>query len=394
MRAPRRHFLAALAAGLAGARRADAADAPAVSPREQAVAIDRVSTAIDEPFEVERLARGLRRPWSLAFISEAELLISEKHGGVRVYRDGRLDAGALPGGPTGVLAKEDSGLLDIALDPEFATTRLIYLAFVEGDEKANRTAIWKARYDGRALLDGRVIFRSRSDKSGPGHPGGRLLFLPDRSLLLTMGDGFEYKAAAQDLGSHLGKTLRLTRDGAAAPGNPFIDRAGALPEIWTYGHRNAQGLALHPETGDVWLHEHGPRGGDELNRLRAGANYGWPLVTHGIDYNGTLISEHAHGPDFERSSFYWAPSIAPSGLAIYRGSAFPDWKGKFFVGALAARCVVRLRRGQQTGFFVEDERMLAGLKKRIRDLREGPEGWLYLLTDDDDGELLRLRPKR
>lgn len=370
-----------------------AAQAPGPTPREQAVAIDRVSTTLDEPYELQRLARGLKRPWSLAFVSERELLITEKHGGIRVLRDGRLEPVPLAGGPEKVLANADSGLLDITLDPDFATTGWVYVAFAEGDERANRTAIWRARYDGTSLRDGRVIFRARPDKSGPAHPGGRLLFLPDGSLLLTVGDGFDQKAAAQDLGSHLGKTLRLTRDGAAAPGNPYAARPGALPEIWTLGHRNAQGLALHPLTGEVWLHEHGPRGGDEINRLRPGANYGWPLVTHGVDYDGTLISERAHAPGLERALFFWAPSIAPSGLVIYRGSAFADWKGRFLVGGLVTRSVVRLRQGQQTGLLVEEERMVPGLKRRVRDLREGPEGWIYLLTDEEDGELLRIVPR-
>jgi glucose/arabinose dehydrogenase len=363
------------------------------SPRERAVAIDKVEIAPTETADLERLARGLRRPWCIAFTPDGDLLITEKHHGVRVMRGGALQPNVLEGGPTNVLAKDDSGLLDIALDPDFATNRTVYIAFAEGSEAANRTAIWKARYDGKRFSEGRVIFRVKPDKKGTGHPGGRLLFLPDKTLLLTVGDGYDYKAAAQDMGSHIGKTLRLTRDGAPAPDNPFIGRAGALPEIWTLGHRNAQGLTRDPATGDIWLHEHGPRGGDEINLLKPGANYGWPVVTHGIDYDGKLISERAHAPGMERSMFYWAPSIAPSGLAFYRGNAFPEWQGKFFVGALAAKTIVRVRRGKDTGFLVEDERMYANYKKRIRDIREGPDGLIYILTDEEDSELLRLRPK-
>jgi glucose/arabinose dehydrogenase len=363
------------------------------SPRERAVAIDKVEIAPTDTADLERLARGLRRPWCIAFTPDGDLLITEKHHGVRVMRGGVLQPNALEGGPTNVLAKEDSGLLDMALDPDFATNHIVYIAFAEGIETANRTAIWKARYDGKSLSDGRVIFRVKPDKKGTSHPGGRLLFLPDKTLLLTVGDGFDYKAAAQDMGSHLGKTLRLTRDGTPAPDNPFAGRASALPEIWTFGHRNAQGLTRDPVTGDIWLHEHGPRGGDEINLLKAGANYGWPVVTHGIDYDGKLISERAHAPGMERSMFYWAPSIAPSGLTFYRGDAFPEWQGKFFVGALAARTIVRVRRGKDTGFLVEDERMYANYKKRIRDVREGPDGLIYILTDEEDAELLRLVPK-
>jgi glucose/arabinose dehydrogenase len=365
----------------------------APTTREQAVAIDKVVIAPAESADLERVATGLRFPWSLAFLPGGDLLITEKYAGVRLLRNGKVASGVLTGGPGNILAKEDSGVLDIALDPDFASNRTVYVAFVEGDEKANHTAVWKAVFDGRALTGGRVVFRSQPDKAEPSHPGGRLLFLPDKTLLLTIGDGYNHKAASQDLKSHLGKILRLTRDGVAAPDNPFVGRADALPEIWTLGHRNPQGLALDRATGHVWAHEHGPRGGDEINRLRAGANYGWPVVTHGIDYDGTIISERTFAPGMERSSFIWLPSIAPSGLAVYRGRAFADWDGTLFVGALAARSVVRLHLGKDTGFFIEDERMFAPLKKRIRDVREGPDGLLYILTDEEAGELLRVRPK-
>lgn len=357
-----------------------------------------VATAGAGPFspgavQLEHYVGGLQRPWCVAFLPTGELLVTEKYRGLRVVRDGALVPEPVTGVPQGVFAKEDSGLLDVALDPDFASNRLLYLSFAEGSEEANRTAIWRARYEDGRLVDGRVIFRARPDKAGSSHPGGRMLFLPDGTLLLTVGDGFEYKAAAQDLGSHLGKILRLTRDGAAPADNPFAGRAGALPEIWTLGHRNPQGLALDRATGTVWEHEHGPRGGDEVNRLRAGANYGWPLVTHGIDYDGTVISERAFAPGIERSSFFWAPSIAPSGLAVYRGKAFPDWDGKLLVGALAGKSVNRLRFNDKPQFFVEEERMFVPLGRRVRDVREGPDGLVYVLTDEDDAELWRLKPQ-
>lgn len=361
--------------------------------RERAVQIDHVAIAPSETADLERVAQGLRQPWSVAFVSADELLITEKYRGVRVWRSGVLTPDVLPGGPTNVFAKEDSGLLDIALDPDFATNRTVYIAFAEGTEAANRTAVWKARYDGDRLSDGRVIFRVKPDKSDSSHPGGRILFLPDKTFLLSIGDGFKYKTAAQDLGSHLGKILRLTRDGAAPRDNPFVGRAGALPEIWTLGHRNPQGLARDPDTGIIWEHEHGPRGGDEINILRAGLNYGWPTLTHGIDYDGKIISERTFAPGFEPSLFYWAPSIAPSGLAVYRGP-FADWQGKLFVGALANKSVVRVRRGNDTGFLVEDERMFVPLKKRIRDIRQGPDGFLYVLTDEESASLYRIHPKQ
>jgi glucose/arabinose dehydrogenase len=370
-----------------------AASTPAAPPssRERAVAIDRVTvTPLGHRMVIEQVAQGLKFPWGMDFTPDGDVLITEKYGGIRVVRAASPGSRVvIEGRPGNVLAEEDSGLLDIALDPDFATNRQVYIAFAEGTKEANRTAIWRATYDGSGLRDGRVIFRARPDKSGPSHPGGRLLFLPDRTLLLTVGDGFDYKAAAQDLGSHLGKILRLTRDGAPAPDNPFVGREGALAEIYSYGHRNVQGLALDASTRSVWMHEHGPRGGDEVNLLSAGANYGWPLVTHGIDYDGTLISDRTTATGIERAMFFWAPSIAPSGLAIYRGLG--DWEGSFLVGALAARCVVRLARGKDTGLFVERERLMYGQNKRIRDVRVGPGGAVYLLTDAADGELLRLQ---
>ena len=363
-----------------------------LSPREKAVALTSGAPVVQGGAQLERVVGGLERPWSLAFLPDGEILVTEKYRGIRVVRDGALLPEPLAGGPPGVMGKADSGLLDVTLDPDFAGNRLVYVSFAEGTEAANRTAIWRARYADGRLQEGRVIFRARPDKQGTGHPGGRMLFLPDSTLLLTVGDGYEYKAAAQDLGSHLGKTLRLTREGAAPPDNPFIGRAEVLPEIWTWGHRNPQGLARDPASGEIWLHEHGPRGGDEINRLRAGANFGWPSVTHGIDYDGTLISERAFAPGVERSAFFWAPSIAPSGLAVYRGTAFAGWDGKLLVGGLVSKAVSRMRYDPKVGFFVEEERMFGAYGKRIRDVRTGPDGLVYLLTDEDDAELLRLRP--
>src|SRR5688500_4411790 len=362
------------------------------SPREQAVASAAAGDVVQGAARLERLVFGLQHPWSLAFTPDGDILVTEKHRGLRVVRDGSLLPGPLAGGPPGVFAEADSGLLDVALDPDFARNRVLFVSFAEGDAKANRTAIWRARYDGGRLVDGRVIFRAAPDKAGPGHPGGRLLFLPDGTLLLTVGDGYDYKAAAQHLGSHLGKILRLTLEGAAPPDTHSVGRAGVRPEIWTTGHRNPQGRARDPVTGDVWEHEHGPRGGDEINRLRAGPNYGWPLVTHGIDYDLSVISERAFAPGIERSWFFWAPSFAPSGLAVYRGNAFPDWQGKLLVGGLVSRSVSRLRQAKQAGFFIEEERMFGDQDKRIRDVRVGPDGNVYLLTDEDAAELWRLVP--
>jgi glucose/arabinose dehydrogenase len=369
----------------------------AQSAREAAVAIDRIEIPAVDDVVVERLATGLHKPWSLAFLPDGSMLVTEKHRGLRLRRaDGSL-SGHLPGGPANLLADSDSGLLDVAPDPDFAENRMVYIAFAEGTKAENRTAIWKARLDGERLTGGRVIFRVNVAKKDSAHPGGRMLFLPDKTLLLSVGDGFDYRDASQDMGSHLGKLLRLTREGAAAPGNPFVGKAGVAPEIWSSGHRNIQGLALDPETKQVWAHEHGPRGGDEINLIEPGRNYGWPAVSHGIDYDGKIITERAHGPGFEGSRFIWSPSIAPSGLAIYRGAPFPTWNGRFLVGGLASRSLHRVRIGPGTPLLTEEARMLAGLRKRIRDVRMGPDGYIYLLTDFLDSEepsaqLLRLRP--
>jgi aldose sugar dehydrogenase len=361
--------------------------------RERAVKIDRIELPPADEVELERVAGGLRFPWSLAFLPDGRMLVVEKHDGMRlIARNGALGP-MMAGLPVNVLRREDSGWLDVVLDPDFASNRRVYLAFAEGDEAANRTAIWRAELAGDRLVRGRVVFRVNFAKRGTSHPGGRLLFLPDRTLLLTVGDGFDYRDAAQDPASHLGKVLRLTRDGIAPPDNPFVGHPGYAPEIWTLGHRNIQGLARDPATGLVWAAEHGPRGGDEINQLRPGLNYGWPLVSHGIDYDGTTITERAFAAGMTPSHFYWAPSIAPSGLAVYRGTLYPGWDGRFFVGGLAGRSLVRLRIGAQSGLFVEEGRMFGGLRARIRDVRNGPGGTLYLLTDDAiNGMLLRLAP--
>ena len=352
------------------------------SPREAAVAIDRVPIPPIDRFEVEQIGPPMAAPWSLAFLPDGRFLVTEKHGGIRIIsRDGGA-TGRLPGGPPNVLQKVDNGLLDILLDPDFATNRFVYVAFVEGTEDANRTAIWKARLDGDRLSEGWVMFRVAAPKKGTGHPGGRMLFLPDKTLLLTVGDGYDFKDLAQDPASHLGKILRLTREGGAAPGNPFLGRAGTLPEIWTMGHRNVQGLTRDPATGTIWAHEHGPRGGDEINELVAGRNYGWPRASFGIDYDGKLITDRQHVEGLTDPRFVWVPSIAPSGLAVYRGTVHPDWDGRLLVGGLAKPMLAQVRVHPKTGLLAEEGRWLVGLQARIRDVRVAPDGEIYLLTDN------------
>jgi aldose sugar dehydrogenase len=369
-----------------------AAAQPSLSAREQAVLIDRVEIPPADTLRVERIGPPLAAPWSIAFLPGGDMLVTEKHGGIRrITPDGRA-TGPLPGGPVNVFQRSDSGLLDVVLDRDFARNGLVYVAFVEGNEQANRTAIWKARLEGERLTGGRVIFRVNEGKEGPSHPGGRMLFLPDGTLLLTVGDGFSLRDKAQDPASHLGKVLRLTRDGAAAPGNPFVGRAGHAPEVWTMGHRNIQGLAHDATTGTIWSHEHGPRGGDEINELVAGRNYGWPAVSFGIDYDGTVITDRAHAPGMAAPRFVWSPSIAPSGLVVYSGTRFPDWQGRLLTGALASRMVAQVRVNPKNSLLAEEARLLTGLKARIRDVRESPDGHIYLLTDESPGHLLRIVP--
>lgn len=361
--------------------------------REQAVAIDRVEVPPAEDLEIDAIGPEMQFPWSLAILPDGAFLVSEKHRGLRLI-DARGGSAAITGTlPPQVFAKEDSGYLDVALDPDFARNRMVYLAYVEGSEEANRTAIWKARLDGGKLTGGRTIFRSNVAKKAPSHPGGRILFLPDGTLLLTVGDGYDYKVQAQDPASHLGKVLRLTADGAVPADNPFVGKPGYAPEVWTLGHRNIQGLFRDPASGAVWANEHGPRGGDEVNLLAPGKNYGWPLALFGIDYDGKRISDRLHIDGSEDPLFFWAPSIAPSGMAIYHGSLFPNWEGKMLVGALASKGLIVLRRGKETGLLIEEARLLTALRWRIRDVRVGSDGAVYLLTDEERGRLLRLRPR-
>jgi glucose/arabinose dehydrogenase len=284
------------------------------------------------------------------------------------------------------------GYFDVVLDPEFATNRLVYLAYAEGTKRANRTAVMRARLEGDEFVETEVILRVEPDKNTAHHYGGRLAFLPDGTLLVTTGEGFTFRDQAQDLDSQFGKVLRINTDGSVPPDNPFAERGGRAAKIWSYGHRNPQGLAVDPVSGTVWLHEHGPRGGDEVNRIEPGRNYGWPAITYGVDYSGAQISPYTEYPGMEQPVTYWDPSIAPSGLAVYRGDAFPAWRGNLFVGALKDRDVRRL--AIENGAVVAEETLFEALGERIRDVRAGPDGFLYLLTDSSDGRLVRVSPGR
>jgi glucose/arabinose dehydrogenase len=344
---------------------------------------------------VETIARGLDHPWALAFLPDGKMLVTERPGRLRIVaRDGSISP-PVSGVPQ-VRASGLGGLHDVVLDRNFASNRTIYLCYAEPASGGGRTAMARARFtDGEAarLDDVKVIFRQEGPLSSGNHYGCRIVQGRDGNLWLTMGDHFTYRDEAQNLANHLGKIVRVTPDGAVPRDNPFVGRNDAKPEIWSYGHRNAQGAAIHPTTGMLWEHEHGAKGGDEINIPQAGRNYGWPVISFGVNYDGTPVgSGKSEMPGMEQPIKYWVPSIAPSGMAFYDGALFPAWKGNLFVGALAGQMLVRLTLAgdKVTG----EERLLGDLRERIRDVRAGPDGALYLVTDNNAGRILKVAPAK
>jgi glucose/arabinose dehydrogenase len=339
--------------------------------------------------QVETVARGLENPWALAFLPDGRILVTERPGRVRIVEpDGRVSK-PLDGVPR-VLARGQGGLLDVALDPRFAENRLVYLSYAEpGEGNTAGTAVARGRLAEGKLDDVQVIYRQQPKVEGGGHFGSRLVFARDGTLFVTQGDRMGYRERAQDLSSGLGKIVRISADGSVPKDNPFVSRSGARPEIWSYGHRNVQSAALHPDTGQLWTVEHGARGGDELNHPEAGKNYGWPVITYGVDYSGAKIGEGAARPGMEQPVYYWDPVIAPSGMAFYTGDAFPDWKGSILIGSLTPGLLVRLTL--KGGAVAREERYLGDLRERIRDVQQGPDGLIYVVTDSRDGSVLRVR---
>ncbi len=341
---------------------------------------------------VETVARNLQNPWGLAFLPDGRMLVTERPGRLRIAdADGSLSE-PLQGVPR-VAARGQGGLLDVALDPNFAQNRLVYLSFAEdrGEGRAG-TSVARGRLsqNGSALEAVQVIFRQEPTHTGNNHWGSRLVFDRDGNLFVTLGDRFDLRNQAQNPANHLGKIVRIKPNGGAAPNNPFLNREDAKPEIWSLGHRNLQSAALHPTTGELWTVEHGARGGDEVNIPQKGKNYGWPIISYGVDYSGAKIGEGTKKTGLEQPVYYWDPSIAPSGMAFYTGDKFPAWRGSILVGALAGKLVSRLETNgnRVTG----EERMLQNLGERIRDVRQGPDGFVYLLTDSRDGRILRMKP--
>jgi aldose sugar dehydrogenase len=347
-------------------------------------------------WRAEVVTSGLSHPWSMTWLPDGSMLVTERAGRLRLIRDGKLDPRPISGLPP-VLAYGQGGLLDVSLHPDFANNRLVYLTLSIGDPDANRTALARGRLEDHALRDTQVIFRNANPKSGGQHFGSRMVWLPDGSLLMSIGDGgnppmsFEgenIRDQAQDPSTHFGSVVRLDDDGTPHPDNPLGTRPGARPEIWTIGHRNIQGMTMDPLSGRVWANEHGSRGGDELNVIAGGNNYGWPEVTYSNEYWGPRISDETSRPDIEDPVLVWTPSNAPSGLTLYTGNRYPQWKGNLFSGALKFRHV---RRIVLDGMRIADEEKLT-IGQRVRDVRQGPDGYLYLLTDEDDGALLRILP--
>jgi glucose/arabinose dehydrogenase len=344
----------------------------------------------DHEFRVVKLVEGLEHPWGLAFLPDGRKLVTERPGRLRlVAKDGRLESQPVTGLPA-IAATGQGGLLDVALHPRFSENRLVYLSYSARGQGGVGTEVARGRLAGGGLEDVRVIF-SQSPKSGTGrHFGSRLVFDRDGYLYITQGDRGEMERA-QKPDDHAGSVIRLHDDGRVPADNPFRGKPGWKPEKYTLGNRNMQGAALHPRTGRLWTHEHGPQGGDEINVIRAGANYGWPVITYGVNYGlGTRIGEGTHKAGMEQPLYTWVPSIAPSGMAFYTGDRFPRWQGDLFVGALRDQMLVRLKLDGEK--VVSEERMLKDVLGRIRDVRDGPDGFLYLLTDERRGVLARLEP--
>lgn len=335
--------------------------------------------------QVDVVTSGLRSPWGLAFLPEGRFLVTERGGKLRVVEaDGRIGE-PIKGVPQ-VHAQGQGGLLDVILDPNFADNRTIYLSYAGKDRNGARTTVMRAVLRDQKLEDTKVIFRQQPSFDNGLHFGSRMVFDRNGNLYITMGERYELKERAQDTSTTLGKVVRIKSDGSIPADNPFHGRGRALPEVFTYGHRNPQGAALNPETGVVWIHEHGPMGGDEINVLRAGANYGWPVITYGLDYSGDKIGEGSARAGMEQPLYQWTPSIAPSGMAFLTSEQAGPWRGNLFVGSLKFTMLVRLEL--KDGKVVHEERLLQGLGDRVRDVRQGPDGLLYVLTESQ-GRILR-----
>ncbi|MDA1075846.1 MAG: PQQ-dependent sugar dehydrogenase [Proteobacteria bacterium] len=339
-------------------------------------------------YQLTTIASGLDAPWGLAFPPAGGVLVTEQVGALRYIASDGTVSEPIAGVPD-VHYRSQGGLFDVLLHPEFARNQILYLSYAALPAGANATEVMRARWTDDGLVEKRVIFRVAPDKPTPVHYGGRMRFLADGTILLTTGDGFDFRESAQNTSSLLGKTVRFNDDGSIPEDNPFVNDPSAHPAVYSFGHRNPQGLVIDPVTQIIYLNEHGPRGGDETNVIEPGANYGWPAITYGMDYNGAYVSAFSEAPGMQQPLNYWVPSIAPSGLTIYRGSRFPQWDGDLFTGALVDAEVRRL--DLQNGKVVDEEALFAELGARIRDVRTH-DGYLYVVTDGIGGKIVRVEP--
>jgi glucose/arabinose dehydrogenase len=347
-------------------------------------------------FKQVAIAQDLERPWGMAWLPDGAILITERGGRVKILRNGISEQIAIANIPN-LFVSGQAGLMDISLHPRFAQNSLVYLTYSTGNLQSNHTSVLKVKFDGKALVEPQVILEVKPSKSGNQHFGSRIVWLPDDTMLIAIGDGGNpplelngelIRNQAQKLDSQLGKVLRIKDDGSIPSDNPFVKIAGANPAIWSYGHRNIQGLFADPISQQVWSTEHGSRGGDELNLIEAGKNYGWPVVSFSQEYTGGNISNETSRPDMVDPKLVWTPAIAPSGLLLYRGNIFPDWQGNLLAGGLVSKSVVRIKiQGNQA---VVQETIPVG--QRVRDVRQGKDGFIYILTDEQSGKLIRIEP--
>jgi len=364
-----------------------------LAPIPEARAVDAVYDTEKGRIRVQTIVEGLRHPWGLAFLPDGRILVTERDGNLRLVGGGEVSE-PLEGVPE-VDTGGQGGLLDVAVDPAFSRNRLVYLSYSEAGDGGNSTAVARGRLseDGARLTGVEVVFSQRPKLDSAMHFGSRLVFDRQGHLFITLGERSkaQFRGQSQQLDSHLGKVIRIRPDGSVPEDNPFAGRRDALPEIWSYGHRNAQGAALNPDTGVLWLNEHGPRGGDEINIPAAGKNYGWPVVSYGVNYDGSPVGTgKREAPGMTGPIYHWTPSIGVSGMAFYTADALPGWRGDVFVGGLAIPKLVRLERDGDRITGSED--LLEDLALRIRQVVQGPDGALYLLTDESEGEILRVGP--
>jgi len=341
---------------------------------------------------LETISEGLNHPWGIAFLPSGDMLVTERSSTLNIItQDGKKTP--IQGTPE-VVAKSQGGLLDVNIDPNYADNGWVYISYSEPDPdggKGNSTAVMRGKIDGDKWTEGEVIFRQAPKYESNAHFGSRLVFSPEGHLFITLGDRYSRMEDAQTLDNHHGKVIRIWPDGSIPEDNPFVGQTNALEEIWSYGHRNVQGAAIHPDTGELWTIEHGPQGGDEVNIPKAGKNYGWPTITYGEDYGGGEIGIGTHKEGMEQPFYYWLPSIATAGSIFYTGDKFPKWKGDLLVTALRGQTIARL--DLEEGRVLHEERMLEDATSfRIRDIEQGPEGFLYILTDADSGQLIKLSP--